>query len=55
VASYTQTLLRVSGLVTDFEQIRELDVNPFLLGETAEESMAVDARIRIDPAAFAAR
>ena len=52
VASYEEALLRVSRLVADFHGIRELDVNPFLLGETAEESVAVDARIRIDPAAF---
>jgi acetyl coenzyme A synthetase (ADP forming)-like protein len=53
VAAYKEALLRVSKLVADFDGIRELDVNPFMLGETAEESVAVDARIRIDPAAFA--
>ena len=35
--------------MTDFECIEELDVNPFLVGATAEQSMAVDGRIRIDP------
>jgi acetyltransferase len=51
VPSYKEALLRVSRLVADFHQIRELDVNPFVLGETEGESVAVDARIRIDPAA----
>jgi len=54
VAAYKEALLRVSRLVQDFHGIREIDVNPFMLGETAEQSVAVDARIRIDPAAFRA-
>jgi acetyltransferase len=53
VAAYKEALLRVGRLVGDFHGIRELDVNPFMLGESAEESVAVDARVRIDPAAFA--
>jgi acetyltransferase len=53
VAAYKEALLRVGRLVGDFHGIRELDVNPFMLGESAEESVAVDARIRIDPSAFA--
>ena len=52
VPSYREALLRVSRLVSDFDGIRELDVNPFVLGETADDSAAVDARIRIDPSAF---
>ena len=52
VAAWKEALLRVSRLVQDFRGIREIDVNPFLLGETAEQSVAVDARIRIDPGAF---
>lgn len=47
-----EALLRVSRLVSDFDGLRELDVNPFIVGETPDESVAVDARIRIDPAAF---
>jgi acetyl coenzyme A synthetase (ADP forming)-like protein len=53
VPAYRDALLRVSRLLADFHGVRELDVNPFLLGGTAAESVAVDARIRIDPAAFA--
>jgi len=52
VAAYKDALLRVDRLVEDFHGIRELDVNPYLLAETAEESAAVDARIRIDVAKF---
>lgn len=54
VDAYVEALLRVSQLVGDFHGLRELDVNPFVVGETPEESVAVDARIRIDPAAFRA-
>lgn len=53
VAAYKDALLRLSRLVEDFHGIREIDVNPFMLGTTAEDSVAVDARIRFDPAAFA--
>jgi acetyltransferase len=52
VPAFKEALLRVSRLVADFHGIRELDVNPFMLGETDEDSVAVDARIRIDPSAF---
>ena len=49
IDAYVDALLRVSRLVHDFPCVRELDVNPFIVGETREESVAVDARIRIDP------
>lgn len=52
VAAYEEALLRLDRLVADFEGILELDVNPFMVGPTAEESVAVDARMRIDPEAF---
>jgi acetyltransferase len=48
-AAYKDALLRISQLVGDFHCIAELDVNPFMVGATDDESMAVDARIRIDP------
>ncbi|MCG3135342.1 MAG: Protein lysine acetyltransferase Pat [Planctomycetes bacterium] len=50
--AYVEALLRVDRLVHDFVGIRELDVNPFLVAETAAECMGLDARIRIDPSAF---
>jgi acetyltransferase len=49
VDAYVEALLRVSKLVSDHECILELDVNPFMVGVEAEECMAVDGRIRIDP------
>lgn len=52
IGTYVDALLRVSRLVSDFHGLRELDVNPFIVGETPEESVAVDARVRIDPASF---
>jgi len=52
IDAYVDALLRVSRLVSDFHGLRELDVNPFMVGETMEESVAVDARIRIDPKQF---
>jgi acetyltransferase len=52
VDAYKDAILRLGRLVTDFAGILEVDVNPFMVGETAKQSLAVDARIRIDPAAF---
>lgn len=40
-------LLRVSQLVADFPQIRELDINPFFAHASPSKQLAVDARIRI--------
>ncbi|MBI5481554.1 MAG: acetate--CoA ligase family protein, partial [Deltaproteobacteria bacterium] len=41
------TLMRISQLVTDFPEIRELDINPFIVGEIGAESIAADARITL--------
>ena len=38
-------LQRLSKLVTDFEDIAELDINPFQVQPMSERSMALDARI----------
>lgn len=40
-------LQRISQLVTDFPQIRELDINPFMVGEVGSESVAADARMTL--------
>ncbi len=40
-------LQRISQLVTDFPQIEELDVNPFIVGEIGTEPVAADARITL--------
>ena len=43
-----ETLLRLSQLVGDFEDdLAELDVNPFIVTERADQSFAVDARVRL--------
>jgi acetyltransferase len=54
-ATYEAALLRLGALVGDFHGIREVDVNPFLVGETPADCVAVDARIRIDAAGFRGR
>jgi acetyltransferase len=41
------SLQLMSQLVTDFPQIRELDINPFMVGEVGGESIAADARITL--------
>ncbi|MDA8166105.1 MAG: acetate--CoA ligase family protein [Desulfobacteraceae bacterium] len=40
-------LQRISQLVTDFPQIAELDINPFLVGEIGTEPFVADARIML--------
>lgn len=42
-------LQRISQLVTDFPQIQELDINPFIVGPVGGESVAVDTRITLRP------
>lgn len=44
-----ESLQRLSQLVTEFPQIQELDINPFVVGPTGTAPVAVDARIRIAP------
>jgi acetyltransferase len=40
-------LQRISQLATDFPQITELNINPFVVGSPGTEPMVVDARITI--------
>jgi len=40
-------LQRISQLVTDFPQIAEMDINPFIVGTVGGESIAADARITL--------
>ncbi|MFI5176530.1 MAG: acetate--CoA ligase family protein [Terriglobia bacterium] len=42
-----ESLQRLSQLMTDFDEIVEVDVNPFLASATTHGSKALDARIRI--------
>jgi acetate---CoA ligase (ADP-forming) len=41
------TLMRISQLVTDFPEIKEMDINPFIVGEIGVGSIAADARITL--------
>ncbi|OGV60890.1 MAG: acyl-CoA synthetase [Lentisphaerae bacterium RIFOXYC12_FULL_60_16] len=41
------SLQRISQLVSDFPQIMEMDINPFIVGEVGGESIAADARITL--------
>ena len=52
VEAYKEAILRLGCLVSDFAGILEADINPFMVGETPEKCVAVDARLRIDPKAF---
>jgi acetyl coenzyme A synthetase (ADP forming)-like protein len=45
LAAIVEALQRMSQLVTDFPQIAELDINPFIVAEVGEKSVAADARI----------
>ena len=40
-------LQRISQLATDFPEILEMDINPFIVGTVGNESVAADARITI--------
>jgi len=40
-------LQRISQLTTDFPQITELDINPFIVGEIGTEPVVADARITL--------
>jgi acetate---CoA ligase (ADP-forming) len=47
LAAIGEALQRISQLVTDFPQIAELDINPFIVAGVGEESVAADARIKL--------
>jgi acetyl coenzyme A synthetase (ADP forming)-like protein len=47
LAAIGEALQRISQLVTDFPQIEELDINPFIVGKLGEDSVAADARIQL--------
>ena len=40
-----ESILRISQLVTDFDEIAELDINPLLVRATGEGAVAVDMRL----------
>jgi len=42
-------LQRISQLVTDFPEIMEMDINPFMVSTAGSDSIAADARITLKP------
>ena len=47
VAGYIDTIVRISHLMADFPQIKELDINPLRILADGSGVMALDARVRI--------
>ncbi len=47
ISAIATSLQRISQLVTDFPQILEMDINPFIVGREGGESVAADARITL--------
>jgi len=43
-----EALQRVSQLATEFPQIQELDINPYIVGPEGSTAVAVDARISVE-------
>jgi len=47
VSAIVSGLQRISQLATDFPQVRELSIDPYLVGPVGTEAMAVDARMTL--------
>ena len=48
IDALAQGLQRLSQLVTEFAQIQELDINPYMVGPEGTTPIAVDARISVE-------
>ncbi|GAG31052.1 unnamed protein product, partial [marine sediment metagenome] len=48
IDAIAEGLQRLSQLVTEFPQIKEMDVNPFMVGPEGTTPIAVDARISVE-------
>jgi len=48
IAAIAEGLQRLSQLVTEFPQIQELDINPYVVGPEGTAPIAVDSRISIE-------
>lgn len=48
IVAIANGLQRISQLATDYPQIKELDINPFIVGETGTEPIVADARITLE-------
>ncbi|MHC4644866.1 MAG: acetate--CoA ligase family protein [Planctomycetota bacterium] len=51
VDAIAEGLQRVSQLVTEFPQIQEMDINPYVVGPKGTTPVAVDAKIKLGPVA----
>ena len=49
IAAIASGLQRISQLTTDFPQILELDINPFIVGEPGSEPIVADVRMTLSP------
>ncbi|OGR01502.1 MAG: acyl-CoA synthetase [Deltaproteobacteria bacterium RIFOXYD12_FULL_50_9] len=49
LAAIANGLQRISQLTTDFPQIAELDINPYIVGEVGTVPIVADARITLKP------
>jgi len=47
IPAIAAALQRISQLATDFPQIMEMDINPFIVGPVGSDSVAADARITL--------
>jgi acyl-CoA synthetase (NDP forming) len=48
IEAVAEALQRLSQLVTEFPEIQEMDINPFMVGPAGTTPIAVDARIRVE-------
>jgi acetyltransferase len=49
IPAIATALQRISQLAQDFPRIKEMDINPFIVGAVGKESVAADARITLSP------
>jgi acetyltransferase len=48
IDAIAEGLQRLSQLVTEFPQIKEMDINPYVVGRAGTTAIAVDARISVE-------
>ena len=48
IGAIAEALQRLSQLVTEFPQIKELDINPFVVGREGTTPIAVDAMMTLE-------
>jgi acetyltransferase len=47
LTAIAEGLQRISQLATDFPEIAELDINPFMVGEAGQDAVVADTRITL--------